>query len=115
MKHLTFADKNLLIDDALADALMDYVDVLLEHGTGDTVDFHALGSDGDEVTASIVMSAGMPLMTESSRNALPEPDNAEAVAYIEERMALLRPATRTEAAADEAPGENVEDWLSEQY
>lgn len=105
MKHLTFANKSLLIGDEFADALMSYADVLMEHGAGDTVDFHATSSDRDEVTASVIFSAGTPLMTESIYNRLPEPDNTEALAYIEERVALLRPV-RTDSSSANAPDED---------
>ena len=114
MKHLTFANKSLLIGDEFADALMSYADVLIEHRTGDTVDFHAISSDGDEVTASVILAAGTPLMTESTHNRLPEPDNTEALAYIEERVALLRPV-RTDSSSADASDEDVEGWLSQQY
>jgi len=118
MKHITFATKDLLVGDDLADALIDYLDALVEHGTGDTVDFHAISGDGDEVEASLLLSAGSPFMTESTNSTAAEPENEEALAYIEERLAQLRSGASPVGGpleAEEAPAREVHDWLDEQH
>lgn len=101
MKHLTFTDKSMLIDDATADALLEYAALLVQHNTGDTVDIHAFSSDGDEVEAKLLLSAGAPIMVESTHTSLPEPDNAEALEYIRTAMTSLveRPIIQPETTS----------------
>ena len=86
MKHLTVESKDLLIGDEAADALTEYAALVATNGVGDRVDLRCYGADGDEVVATIVLSAGTTLLVETSHNALPEPDNAEAVAYMRSKI-----------------------------
>ena len=86
MKHLTLESKDLLIGDEAADVLTEYAALIARRGLGDRVELRAIGSDGDEVVATIVLSAGTTLVTETSRNQLPEPDNSEAVAYMQNQI-----------------------------
>jgi hypothetical protein len=88
MKHMTFAEKSLLLDDETADALVEYAALLVQHNTGDTVDVHAFGADGDEVDAKLLLSSGAPIMAETSQTSLPDPDNSAALEYI--RLASAR-------------------------
>ncbi|WP_108251075.1 hypothetical protein [Planctomonas deserti] len=97
MKHLTYADKNLLVGDEVADLLLQYAARLASSGVADTVDVHAISSDGDEVTATFLLGEGAPLMTETTHSTVPEPDNTGAVQQITERMGRLVPtAVETE-------------------
>lgn len=96
MKHLTFADKSLLIDDATADALIEYAALLVQHDTADSVDVHAFGADGDEVEAKLLLSAGAPLMAETSQTSLPEPDNHNVLTYIRAAIGRLSPTASPE-------------------
>jgi hypothetical protein len=84
MKHITFGDKSLLIGDAVADALLEYAAFLATAARGDTVEVHAISSDGDEVTASFLLGPGVTVMAETSHTQLPEPDNSDAIAYMQE-------------------------------
>jgi hypothetical protein len=98
VKHITFGDKSLLVGDEVADALLEYAAVLASEARGDTVEIHAIGSDGDEVTATFLLGPGVTMMAESSHTNLPEPDNAAALEYI--RQARQRPPSRSAAPAD---------------
>jgi hypothetical protein len=105
MQHLTVDSKDLLIGDEAAEALTEYAALVAKHGTADRVKLRAFGSDGDEVTATIVLSAGTTILTETSHNSLPEPENGDAIAYIREQIRLLvtppppwAPETEDEAA-----------------
>ncbi|MCP2031321.1 hypothetical protein L1277_001412 [Okibacterium sp. HSC-33S16] len=89
MKHITFADKTLLSGDQVADLLLEYASLLAGKGDADTVTIHAIGPDGNEVDATILLDAGAPLMAETTNSTMPEPDNAEAVSYMQEKMMLL--------------------------
>ena len=101
MKQLMFADKALLVDDVTADLLVEYAAILVQHGTGDSVDLHALSMNGDELEVKFLLSAGAPLMTETSRMDLPVPTNDEACDYM--RAGILRLQTRPTAHPSHEP------------
>jgi hypothetical protein len=83
MKHITFGDKSLLIGDDAADAVLDYAAKLATEGKGDTVEMHAISSDGDEVLATFLLGPGVTMMAETTNTKLPEPDNSEAIEYMQ--------------------------------
>ena len=94
MKHVTFADKSLLMDDETADALVRYAAVLASHGQADDVEVNAYGSDGDSVMATMLLSQGASLMAETASSDLPGPDNSSLLAYIEEHLSRLESPAR---------------------
>jgi hypothetical protein len=115
MKHLTFADKNFLVGDSIADAVLEYAAVLGETHSADSIDINAIGADGDEIQATLFLSAGVPLVAETTRNSLPEPDNTETLAYIEGRLALH--VNPTVVGADDSLASHevdFDDWLRSQ-
>jgi hypothetical protein len=83
MKHITFGDKSLLVGDAVADALLQYAAFLAGGAKGDTVEIHAISSDGDEVVATFLLGPGVTMMAETANTKLPEPDNTAALEYME--------------------------------
>jgi hypothetical protein len=89
MKHVTFADKSLLVGDEAADLLMEYATLVASSGDADRVNLRAFGSDGQEVIATILLDQGTPLMAETSHSSMVEPDNAEAMEYLRERIRLM--------------------------
>jgi hypothetical protein len=86
VKHLTFADKSLLVDDATGDLLLEYAAALAQAGDADNVTIHAFSSDGDEVEATLLLDAGAPLMVETSHTSMAEPENAEVLTYMREQL-----------------------------
>jgi len=88
MKHLTYADKSLLIDDATADALLEYAAVLARTHDADTVTVAAYSTDGQDVEATLLLDTGAPIMNESSHSTMTEPDNGPALAYLREQIEL---------------------------
>jgi hypothetical protein len=88
MKHLTVESKDMLVGDEVADVLTEYAAVVADQGLGDRVELRAISSDGDDVVATIVLSAGTTFVAETAHSALPEPDNADAVEYMRERIRL---------------------------
>jgi hypothetical protein len=103
MKHITYAEKSLLVGDAAADALLEYAAALSSRGRGEQVTVHAISGDGDEVEATFLLGAGAPLMAETSRTSLPEPDNSATVASIREelrRMEHPEPVTASDPTHD---------------
>jgi len=103
MKHITFSDKSLMSGDEVVDLLLEYAAALARTSDADTVDISAISSDGDEVIATFLLDAGAPLMAETTNSTLPEPDNAEAIAYMRERMQRLT-HTQAHATDDEDEG-----------
>jgi hypothetical protein len=87
MRHLTFADKSLLVGDEVADLLMEYATLVVSGGHADTV--RAFGADGQEVVATLLLDQGVPLMAETSQSSMVEPDNAEALEYLRGRIRLM--------------------------
>jgi len=101
MRHVTFADKNLLVGDDAADLLLEYAAALSSVGKADTVRVAAISSDGDAVVATFLLNAGSPLMAETTHSSLPEPDNEEVAQYMRERIDRL-------TAVHEVPTEGQE-------
>lgn len=87
VKHVTMADKSLLIGDEAADLLLSYAALIAQIGRGDRVTLRAIGADGDEVQVGFLLNSGTVLLIESSSgSALPEPDNREAIEYMREQL-----------------------------
>lgn len=93
MKHITYADTSVLVGDDAADTLLEYAATLARHQSADALELEALGSDGHDIRATFLLDSGASLLAASSRSQLPEPDNAAAIRYMRERIALIgRPA-----------------------
>lgn len=88
MRHVTIADKSLLIGDEAATALLQYAALMGKLGSSDVVDLSAIGADGEIVEASFLLNSGTVMMVESSRSTLPEPDNGVLIAYMNDRLAF---------------------------
>jgi hypothetical protein len=108
MKHVTFADKSLLVGDAAADALLRYAAALSGAGAADAVDVNAISSDGDAVVATFLLNAGSPLMAETTTSSLPEPDNDDVVRYMHERIDRITQPSEV-PAHDQDSGDDFED------
>jgi hypothetical protein len=108
MKHITFSDKSLLVDDEAADLLLEYAALLASRASADTVDLVGIEPNGNEVTATFLLDTGAPLMAESTNATMTPPENSEAIRYMRERIMLLSspPAVRPE---DESMPNNYED------
>lgn len=102
MKLVTYADKSMLVDDPAADALLAYAAAVARAHTADTVRLHALGSDGHQVEATILLGEGAHLMAETAAANIVDLQNREAVEYMKERTAALRVERQTSALAPDA-------------
>ncbi|MDR6610699.1 hypothetical protein [Leifsonia sp. 1010] len=89
MKHVTFAEKSLLIGNEAADLLMQYARLISEQGGSDVVTVRAIGVDGNVVDASFLLNSATVLMVESASTDATEPDNREAVEYLRNRTEEL--------------------------
>jgi hypothetical protein len=94
MKHLTFADKTLLVGDSTANLIMEYASQLAQHQTADTVTISAIDGDGNDVNATLLLDAGAPLMVETATTTATEPENAGVDDYMAERISqYVRPSS----------------------
>jgi hypothetical protein len=93
MKHITYAQKSLLVGDEAADVLLQYAAFLAANGSADNVEIRGVGVDGEEVVATLVLGNGIDLMAETTRSVLPEPDNSAALAYMRERSSAIEGTT----------------------
>ena len=89
MKHITYAQKSLLVGDAAADALVDYAAAIARHATADTVTLKAFGADGADVEATFVLDSGTVVMSETTQSSIAEPDNSEVEEYMRQHTRLL--------------------------
>lgn len=108
MKHMTFADKNLLVGDEAADLILEYAAMLAQAGDADTVEVAAYGVDGDAVRATLLLAEGTPLMSETTHSDLPEPDNADTIMYVREQV-MRRSSPPTAQPTDVTMPANYED------
>jgi hypothetical protein len=102
MKHVTFGDKSLLMDDEAADSLLEYARLLGEDSRADTVTVRALGADGNTVDVAFLLNASSVLVVESTNSIVEPPENDEAVRYMQERIEqLVRPPEVKSERVDE--------------
>jgi hypothetical protein len=106
MQRVTFADHSLLLGDEAALVLLEYAAALASNDRADTVALNAISSDGDDIVATFLLNSGSPLMAESATTNLDEPENAASVAYMFEKLRLIKhPITVVPVARD-----NVSDF-----
>ncbi len=106
MKHVTFADKSLLMGDDAADALLEYARLIAETRGADSVTLKSISSDGNTVDASFLLNANTVLLIESTNSQVEPPDNHAATMEMQDRIdAIARPAS----AQPEEP------WLDADY
>jgi hypothetical protein len=103
MKHLTIADKSVLLGDEAADLLALYAAALVDAHRADTVELRAIhdaeGGAPEETVLTAVLDSGTPLVIETVRSDLDEPDNAQLVQYVFERLGRIQRQRYPEAEA----------------
>jgi hypothetical protein len=102
VKHITISDKSFLIGDEATDLLVRYAALLGKIHSADSVRIRAIGIDGEAVEADFLLNSGTVLMAESSRSQLPEPDNADAIEYMRERIATQEDFELPDGMLDDA-------------
>ncbi|MCU1404421.1 MAG: hypothetical protein JWQ43_724 [Glaciihabitans sp.] len=111
MKHVTFAEKSLIMGDEVTELLLRYTVLLSKNGSADTVEVAAVGADGGEVMATLVLDMGSALMAESVVTSQPEPDNTVAIAYVRSRIdAFDRPQYPISEPADTVPRASYDEF-----
>jgi hypothetical protein len=102
MKHVMYAEKSLLMDDASADALIEYAAALAEISGGDTVRLWAVGDDGNEVEVSFLLNSATVLIVESASANLNVRANDDAVSHMRHKAEQIRnpPPAQTQKPSD---------------
>lgn len=98
MKHVSYADKPVLVGDDAADTLIEYARALAENGGADTVTLRAVSPDGNSVEATYLLNSSTILMVETTNSDLEPPDNAEVVRSMRDRIEALDRPLSPEAA-----------------
>lgn len=92
MKHVTFADKSLFIDDETADLLIAYANAIGRENSSDTVRLRAIGADGNEVEVELLLNSAAQMATETTNSVAEAPRDEGTVEYLRSRLnALLNP------------------------
>lgn len=86
MKHISFANKSMLVGDELAYVLLEYWALLVECGEADLVEVRVLDSDGTVSSETVTLEAAVPMRIRSASLPFGEPDNADALAYLRRRI-----------------------------
>ena len=111
MKHLTYSEKDLLVSDQAADPVLEYASALSNRGASDTVNLRAFGSDGDEVTATLLLGQGAPVMAESVTTSMADPDNDEAIEYIQRKLQELTSPPQAQPDPEHESRNSSDDYL----
>lgn len=86
MKHVTYGEKSLFIDDETTNLLVGYTVDLAETGDTDTVDVNAVSSDGNKVVVSFILNANAQLIAESATGELADFENEAAIDYLRRQL-----------------------------
>jgi hypothetical protein len=101
MKHVTYAEKSLLIGDEAATLLLEYAAALGTDNSADTVELNAIGAEGNDVAAIFLLGPGVLLMAETATTKVAEPDNEKMVTYMRERMERMASPPNARAYAQD--------------
>jgi hypothetical protein len=105
MKHITIADKSLLLGDEAADLLIEYGAALGRQATADTIELRAMSGDGDDVLVNFLLNPGVTIVAETTTSVAPEPDNDRAEEYMRSR--LLEFSRLESATPEDVLGEEI--------
>ena len=89
MKNLTYGTRSLLVGDDAADVVLRYAATLGRRHGSDSISLAAINSDGDEITAVMLVNASPALIVETSPSSYREPDNAAVIAHLETQLHTL--------------------------
>lgn len=110
MKHVTYGERSLFVDDESADLLMEYARVLAKENDSDTVPVRVIGIDGNEVEATFLLNPSTAIMAETTHTTAQAPTNASAIQYLREQIHLrsFPPQPQPETPAPETPPFDLE-------
>jgi hypothetical protein len=102
MQHLMVEGKDLLVGDALGDALTEYAGIVARVGSGDRVKINAYSAIGELTEVTVVFTSASAIVAETVHSDIPEPENERATEYLRQRSrAIMDPSTALEESDDE--------------
>ena len=103
MMHVTYDGKSVLMGDDAATLLMEYAAELGTRNAADVVNIEAVNIDGNSLTVAYLVNGSSELTAETTTATLEAPGSEEAVAYMRERIELLRNPPPAQPYIDDAP------------
>jgi hypothetical protein len=89
MKALIVANREFLVDDSAADAVIHYAAVLADSGRADTVELEVVTTESRRARISLLLNAGTQLASSTTESDVEVPDNTSVVDQIWTRIAAL--------------------------
>ena len=108
MKLLTYAEAGWLVGDDAAQAIVDYAVALGRTSSADSIEFCALGPQGQEEKVTFLIGPATMMTVESTDSALDEPENSSAISTIRERLARIQPPSPV-PSSDRPRNDHIED------
>lgn len=105
---LTYAEATWLVGDEAALAIVDYAVALGRSGSADSIEFKALGPQGQAELVTFLIGPATMMTVESTDSLLDEPDNMKAIATIRERLARIQPPSPV-PSSDRPDNQQIED------
>ena len=101
MKLVTYSDRSFALDDATADALIEFAALLISSGEADSVEVNAYSREDEPTTAKMLLGAGTPIVAEVIASDLADPHNSAALDHMASVTKRLVTPTATLVPAEE--------------
>ncbi|MEU1970236.1 hypothetical protein ABZ477_01110 [Microbacterium sp. NPDC019599] len=89
MKHVSYGEKSLLMDDESADTLIEFASMVAASGGGDTVTLRAINMEGNETDVTFLLDGATMLAVQSATTRAHAPTNDGAVLEMREKIDLM--------------------------
>lgn len=86
VKHVSYTDKSMLMDDESADCLIRFAAVLGNAARAETVTLEAISGDGNVAAVTFLLNNATVLAVESATGGGSPPRNDEAVSWMRDQM-----------------------------
>jgi hypothetical protein len=104
MKRLMIAQRDFLVDDSAAEALIQYAAVLADARRADVVELTVVTADSQYARLSLLLATGTQLAATTIDSEVDAPDNRSVVDHMWGRIASLK-------APREIPGDTVDHYV----
>lgn len=86
MKSITYGEHSWLLGDEAADVLMEYAVVLAQRETADSVEMRVMDTEGRDQRVRFLIGPATMMTSELIASTRDEPENADSIAAIRERI-----------------------------
>lgn len=90
MKSLIVANREFLVDDSAADAVIHYAAALVDAGRADTVELEVVTTESEHARVFLLLNAGIQLASATVESDVEAPDNDWVVDQMWKRIAALK-------------------------